>query len=188
MHLSTILVCSLLQFVRSFLKNLFLLEFHRLFKLNHAVDMTNLINAHCMKLSQRIFINLIGSSNYMAYLSKFYGYLEKISVNPFLRAMYYCIHRGGYSRRKVTNISFFVQKANIEFHGLFNKLTRRFAVIRFEDIVYLLFCRWIYPQWNSFFGFTLHKTPFSHLYRFEAIVFCRYRVHSKIITYSYIAT
>ena len=93
MHLSKILVCSLLQFVRSFLKNLFLLEFHRLFKLNRAVDMTNLINAHCMKFSQRIFINLIGSSNYMAYLSKFYGYLEKISVNPFLRAMYYCIHR-----------------------------------------------------------------------------------------------
>lgn len=97
MYLSTIPSININLFYIIFcevvLIELFLLELYRLFKLNRTIDMTNLINTHCMKLSQSIFINLIGSGNHMAELTQFNSYLKKISVYSFLRAMNHCVHR-----------------------------------------------------------------------------------------------
>ena len=67
-HLYTINLFYII-FCEVILRKLFLLKLYCLFKLNRAIDMTDLINAHCMKLSQSIFINLIGSGNHMTELA-----------------------------------------------------------------------------------------------------------------------
>lgn len=192
MHFSTIPSININLFYIIFcevvLRKLFLLKLYCLFKLNRAIDMTDLINAHCVKLSQSIIIDFIGSGNHMTELTQLNCYLKKISVNSFLRTMNHCVHRRGYSWCKVTHIALLIKKSNIEFHGFLNELTGGFAVIRFKDFIYLFLCGWIYPQWDTFFGFTLHNTPFSHLCRCEIIVTSRYRVHHQFANSSITAT
>ena len=50
-------------------------------------------------------------------------YLEKISVDPLLGSMDYCVYRGRDSWRKVVDIILLLKVSKVEIYCLFNELT-----------------------------------------------------------------
>ena len=139
-------------------------KIHRAIKIYQAVDVSDLVNAHSMKLVQSAFVNIIYCRDGVRKFSEFYRDLEKISAEPLLRTMNDCFHRWGDPRREIIYVPLLLEVSKIELYRFLYELTWWFAIVRLVENFYLVWCWRIYPQRDSYFCFMFHKKLLSATY------------------------
>ena len=113
--------------------------------------MPNLVDAHGVQFAERVIVHIICRGNGVSEFSKLDRDLEKISVDPLLRAVYHSLDRRSYSRREIIHVFLLLEKADIKIYRFFDELAARRAVILGKAVIHFFHRLGVEPQRELYF-------------------------------------